>query len=589
VLLSTGKATDRSTHLMPYRIVGEIDGTRLELLVPDEALLVGSGAECPLRLDHPTVSRVHAELSARPDGVEVRDLGSKNGTWLRGRRIARGLAGPGDEIRLGRLTLHLEEVDTRDLEVGLSLAEAATPAPVVVGSEVVHTPTAALQPADLFALRSLPTILERLAAGAPPEEIEQRVGAALWQALPLLSLEIRCSAHEAGDDGILYRASREGAGDGCVVVRDAGSVGIEAGFSGRKAAEVFEPLLDVGARLVGLARETRPSRAAESPRAPSGELDFPTPEPRTPALRAIYEQARQMAQTDIGVLIRGESGTGKEVLARYLHRASPRHAGPFVAVNCAALPRDLLESELFGIEKGVATGVDRRAGKFEKADGGTLLLDEIGDMALQTQAMMLRVLQEREVFRIGGTAARPVDVWVVAATNRDVKRLLGEGAFREDLYFRIATWDVELPALRHRPEDLPNLAAYFLGEAARQQNRTVRGISRAALEALAAYSWPGNIRQLRNELFRAAVFVPDGALLDTARLNPEILVGSVDDAAPLSDRLERFEKLEILRGLELTGGDVAAASELLGIPLSSLYRRMSQLGIGANQRKRRGG
>jgi two-component system NtrC family response regulator len=283
----------------------------------------------------------------------------------------------------------------------------------------------------------------------------------------------------------------------------------------------------------------------------------------------------------VAVLITGESGTGKEVLARYLHRASGRSDGPFVALNCAALPRDLLEAELFGIERGVATGVESRPGKFELADEGTLFLDEIGDMSAETQARILRVLQEREVYRLGGRDPRPARNRIIAATNRDLAARLADGSFREDLYHRIATWVVELPPLRQRKADIANLAAFFLEREASRQGRRIAGLSRGALAALSSYTWPGNIRQLENEMARAVLFLDDGDMLESTDLSASIR-GRRPPAVgirALDTILADVERDEIQRALAATGGDVAAASATLGISRATLYRRMKALAI----------
>jgi transcriptional regulator with PAS, ATPase and Fis domain len=282
------------------------------------------------------------------------------------------------------------------------------------------------------------------------------------------------------------------------------------------------------------------------------------------------------------VLINGESGTGKELLARFVHHASSRSSKPFVALNCAALPRDLQEAELFGIDRGVATGVEGRRGKFELAHGGTLFLDEIGDMALETQAMILRVLEEGVVYRIGSSEARPSEVRIVAATNKDVSRLREGGGFRSDLFFRIATWQARVPALRERRADIQNLAAHFLALEAKKAKKWVRGISEAAARALLEYDWPGNVRQLENEMARAVAFVVDGGLLESSRLSPEILAGpTMTRRCSLTERMRSFEGLEILRALGAHEWDTAAAAEALGISRSTLYRRIRSLGIEA--------
>ncbi len=284
----------------------------------------------------------------------------------------------------------------------------------------------------------------------------------------------------------------------------------------------------------------------------------------------------------ISVLIRGESGTGKELLARYIHAASRRADGPLVTLNCAALSRDLLEAELFGVEQGVATGVDSRPGRFEQAHTGTLFLDEIGDMAVETQAKILRVLQEKEVYRLGSGNARPADVRVVSATNRDIDALLESGYFRSDLYHRIADWVVELPALRQRREDIPNLAVHFLSTACEEAGVRPAGISKAALEVLTTAAWPGNIRQLEREMARVALFLEDGDLLDTSLLQGSLLeeggVG-VDDGS-LRSTLDAAERSAIEKALMVCSGDVVAAAQRLDLGRSTLYRRMTALGIG---------
>jgi transcriptional regulator with PAS, ATPase and Fis domain len=299
-------------------------------------------------------------------------------------------------------------------------------------------------------------------------------------------------------------------------------------------------------------------------------------------MQQIYTDAARVARGDVSVLILGESGTGKEVLASYLHRASSRFDRPFLSLNCASLPQDLLESELFGIERGVATGVEERPGRFELASEGTLFLDEVGDMALGTQAKILRVLQSGETYRLGAREPRRVDVRILAATNRDLDAMLNDGGFRTDLYHRIATWVVELPPLRHRRPDIANLAAYFLSRAAARRGLQVRGISRAALGLLHAFSWPGNIRQLRNEMERAVLFLEDGELLDTSRLGAAVRE-EADNRSPgsLAEVLEGVERDEISMALAAHRGNVEAAARRLGFSRATLYRRMKALGVDA--------
>jgi two-component system response regulator HydG len=348
------------------------------------------------------------------------------------------------------------------------------------------------------------------------------------------------------------------------------------------------PLAEIVTRLVALEYprdDAGNSQLATDPTAP-----VPLPEPTTvdPTLRRIYEEARRVARGDVGILISGESGTGKELLAKFIHASSRRADSRLVALNCAALPQDLLEAELFGIERGVATGVEARTGRFEQAHGGTLFLDEIGDMAPATQAKILRVLQEGEVYRLGSNSPRPAHVRVIAATNRDLVKMVEQGSFRLDLYHRVADCRFTLPPLRERLADLPNLAAHFLVRSAQEQNVQVRGVSKAALEALMRFSWPGNVRQLEREMARAALFLESGELLQTRHLHDELAQGSArgstaspggSTARSLKDRLESYERGVVTETLLRHDGNVRSAAEELGIGRTTLYRRIQELEI----------
>jgi transcriptional regulator with PAS, ATPase and Fis domain len=434
-------------------------------------------------------------------------------------------------------------------------------------------------PTDSFAAERLPTLLELLANRAPVAKVAQATGTAIMATFPDISLSISCD-HDEGA-GVLYQARAEDQVQGEPLVAQHGGVRVSLKVSDPAMRAVVVPFTETAALLVSLAIGTVESQSEQSRRQPP-----PLPEPETvdTVIRRIYTEAATIACGDVEVLICGESGTGKEVLARYIHDASPRRKGPFVALNCAALPRDLLEAELFGIERRVATGVDERPGKFEIACGGTLFLDEIGDMDLSTQASILRVLQEREVYRVGGARPRDADVRVIAATNRDVSELMADGRFREDLYYRIAAWEVTVPPLRERKGDIANLAAHFLHHAGQQKHAHVVGISENAIEALVEYSWPGNIRQLQKEVERAALFVRDNGLLTSTHLSPKI-IKDVDGQPRLSldERLEQCQRNAILTALQLAQGDVGRAAAGLGLSRSTLYRRLKELGINPAQ------
>jgi two-component system response regulator HydG len=310
--------------------------------------------------------------------------------------------------------------------------------------------------------------------------------------------------------------------------------------------------------------------------------------PDTPIIvMRVVDMAHRAAPTDLTILVQGESGTGKEVLARAIHRLSVRKDGPFVPVNCAAIPEGLLESELFGHERGAFTGAVRaRPGRFELAKEGTLFLDEIGDMPLSMQAKILRVLQEREFERVGGTRTMTADVRVIAATHRDLDAAVAQGTFRQDLFYRLQGVGIVLPPLRERVDDLPLLATHMLERAAQRLTRQPAVLSPEALRCLWTYSWPGNVRELQHVL-EGAMVLSDGvirpdhlppAIQRAAEARPAgeagpVLAGSLDEA------LEEWERRMILDALQRTQGVQARAAKILGVSERSLWYRIKKLGI----------
>jgi DNA-binding NtrC family response regulator len=307
---------------------------------------------------------------------------------------------------------------------------------------------------------------------------------------------------------------------------------------------------------------------------------------RSPAMRGVLDTLARAADTLTTVLVTGETGTGKELVAHALHEHSRRQRRPFVAVNCSALPRDLVEDELFGHEKDSFTGAKAtRKGKFEIADGGTIFLDEIGEMPLEMQAKLLRVLQERQAERIGQgkNAPIPVNVRVVAATNRDLRREIEKGAFREDLFYRLNVVTITLPPLRERREDIPMLVEHFM-EKLRARVKPVDGIEEAALERLSSHAWPGNVRELENVIERAMIFA-DGSLIRLAHLPPELQDtpptpdSSVSREGGIKDQLQRLKRSLVEAALQQTGGNVTAAAKLLGMSRKGLQNLKKDLGL----------
>jgi DNA-binding NtrC family response regulator len=315
-------------------------------------------------------------------------------------------------------------------------------------------------------------------------------------------------------------------------------------------------------------------------------------EPVTGSSREIKNTAalaRQVASTDLTVILSGPSGCGKEVWAREIHRLSDRAGSPFVALDCGALPENLVESELFGYERGAFTGADRRKpGLFEAAFGGTLFLDEIANLTPGTQAKLLRVLEERRIRHLGGKKDIPVDTRVIAAANRDLPVCIKEGVFREDLFHRLNQFTLKVPSLAERKEDIPALAAYFLREAEKLVNKKIENISDSALAALTAYTWPGNVRELKNAIIRAALLsggeiLPEHLALGGAVPQAGTGAASAPENFDLKDNLhqarERTERRLITAALAQTGGNKLKAAKLLSIDRKALYNKLKEYSL----------
>ncbi|HVT91630.1 MAG TPA: sigma-54 dependent transcriptional regulator [Bryobacteraceae bacterium] len=300
----------------------------------------------------------------------------------------------------------------------------------------------------------------------------------------------------------------------------------------------------------------------------------------SPAFQRVVEQATMAARSDARVLLTGESGTGKELLAAHVHRESPFAGGPFVKVNCAAIPGDLLESELFGHEKGAFTGaVAARKGKFELADGGTIFLDEVGDLHSASQAKLLRVLQEGEFHRVGGEQPIRVSVRVIAATNRDLGALVAQQKFREDLYYRLCVVPIRVPSLRERPQDIRVISEYFLEEFCSRNNFRRKTIADGVYPILESYGWPGNVRELRNVVERMAILTRDDMLGEDS---VPIELRLSRDSAPASNLKEArasAERDHILKALEETSWNISGAARVLGMERTNLHKRIRALGL----------
>jgi two-component system response regulator AtoC len=351
-----------------------------------------------------------------------------------------------------------------------------------------------------------------------------------------------------------------------------------------KATKVAEPVVEVGSCL------------GTQPEGPPGVLVG-----CSPAMQNVYKTIGRIVDSDATVLILGESGTGKELVAKAIHYNSPRRAKPFVKIDCTAIPENLLESELFGYEKGAFTGAyTRKPGKFEVADQGTIFLDEIGDLSPAIQAKLLRVLEEKAFERIGGTETKKVDVRIIAATNRNLKERVKAGLFREDLYFRLNVVEIWLPPLRERKSDIPLLVDYFVGIYNQNFNKRVTTISRSVLDVFYVYDWPGNVRELRNVCERAVLMAPGPVI--TLESIPEYVLRAVrekqqekrpgtvkeeepvvplpgQDILPLKEMVAQLERAAIIQALKEYKGNKAAVARALRLNRTTLYAKMKELGI----------
>ncbi|MEM9555353.1 MAG: sigma 54-interacting transcriptional regulator [Acidobacteriota bacterium] len=597
------------------------------------------------------VSRIHARLRVTSAGkLQIEDLESKNGTFIEGRRIRKATVEPETDLRFGPVALRFEEYHRDDHELAITFdysstqPTAAFPVQEVPRRTGTHTSSMSRQwlvLADAFQERLMHAragdftsalgvlveelhlqsvcILELDPSGAPivlhaagrVDEASTRELASVLE--PLISDEPP-SEHLFASRNDVRGASVRGESLPPTALTVAGlrspghdplALALWGKFPGRRDSEILLRLL---LRMLDAARP-----GARSHEAVGEEREFPglvVPKNyvygRSDVMRQLYGLMQTLAQGDLPILIIGETGVGKEYLSKILHDSSPRRRGPFVAINCAAIPSELLEAELFGIGDGVATGVTARKGRFQLADGGTLFLDEIGDMSADLQAKLLRALQEKEVHPVGKDPV-DVDVRVLAATNQELIDRIQDGSFRADLYYRLAGYVLEIPPLRERKDDIPPLVEHFLRTCAEELNRSIRGLTVHALRLLTEYPWPGNVRELSNEVRRAVYLCPDNRTIESSTLSKTIrdhyaqVMGGVGEAelvpgAPRGDgdaskplpaplglgldslNLEQLENQAILEALRRCQDNQVQAAKLLGISRQKLRRRMERMG-----------
>jgi transcriptional regulator with GAF, ATPase, and Fis domain len=611
-------------------LFGPKQGLRIPLR---ERLVIGRGSTADVQLVDGQVSREHCAVEARQAGVCIQDLGSQNGTFVNGTPITDPtFVDEGDEIAVGDtlLLVAAEDADVCNARYGEGTLLVAGPASAPTAAKSVVSPSV---PVTVSGVRTLGELAARLAASTGEEEtvasILDAVEAALHPRRATLFLRARPHDDKPGRERIVPLATRgkealasvsrtllalAAASQHGILVEDA-----ERSHPLRDARSVAEQ----GLRSVMVVPWGAPGespdgflqveRAAEhpfssadltwleslgrvatlrlvQPRPISAVRDVQLPVGTSPPFLAALTSAQAAARVDSTVVLLGETGSGKEEMARFIHAHSRRSLGPFVAVNCGAIAESLAQSELLGHERGAFTGAgSTRLGAFESADGGTLLLDEIGDLAPGLQVILLRTLQERAVVRLGSSRPRPVDVRVIAATHRDLREQVQVGRFREDLFFRLNVLSIRVPCLRERQEDLPLLARALLGRIAGRLGRRVPELARSAEEALGAWDYPGNVRELANVLERILVLRDplDLAPVDGDDVRAALAHGLQPDlgnplARPevnLADAVARTEKASIEAALRRARGVKSHAARLLGISRPTLDKRIADLGI----------
>ncbi|MGK2859224.1 MAG: sigma 54-interacting transcriptional regulator, partial [Thermoanaerobaculia bacterium] len=523
-----------------FCLVARFEGQEFKFPIPRERVRLGASLNSDLPLPVPGVSRSHAWVEPVDGGIRLEDAGSRNRLIVNGTRVDSVTLRPGDAVQVGRAIVSLEEVSSGDFELaihssevprkhvsdgasesdGLGVSGRGSPSEIlrlVRAIESSSSPSEALAGAAKL-LNAQSIVFFSLNDGN--EVAFDAIGGDITDGLMLASLEQRCATRvpqsittRVGDTSSLV----------CAMLGTKTARGVAALIRRPSVEKWEEELLQFIVSKMPGGKAKNDAKAQVKPRerrpllVPPGMVVG-----ESAAFRDLMSRIEGAVASRMDVLLLGETGTGKEFFSRMIHSSGATASGPFVAINCAAIPSDLLEAELFGVQARYATGVDARVGRFIQADGGSIFLDEIGELAEPLQAKMLRVLQEREVLPLGASVPRHIDLRVIAASNRDLLGLVDQGRFRRDLYYRLAGLEFLLPPLRERPDDIPALALSFLERCSQEQQKTIRGISRRALEILLAHDWPGNVRELQNEVARAVLHCHDGGILRTEHF-PSVL------------------------------------------------------------------
>jgi two-component system response regulator AtoC len=587
----TAASAPRSADESDYLLVIEGERSWTVPLQPASELVIGRGADAGLRLSDDLVSRAHAQLLGVPDGIRIADLGSRHGTLVNGQLLAGPrLLGSGDVISIGNAVLVVHRparaIGGRAVLDHASLLrrfEEELERAQRYGRELSLIVVRAEQPFDRA--RTTAAFAPRLRLIDAMSYVSEREAAIL---LPEVDVD------EAGEIARAFLATVPGATAG-VTTSPTDGVDVDTLLSCARAAATIGDIAFARDAIHELELAEHKLVIAD------------------PAMVRIYDLIKRLARSTLPILIQGETGVGKELAAAAVHAFSARSKGPFVSINCAAIPEQLAESELFGHERGAFTGaVTAKQGQLEAANGGTVFLDELGELPLAVQAKLLRVLESGELQRVGDTKPREVDIRIVAATNRDLAAEVEAGRFRRDLFFRLGAAQVVVPPLRDRPRDLAVLAKRLFAAACARLDRRPLEMTVAATQALFQHRWPGNVRELKNTLDYAAAAVPDNAVtLDVWHLPASVTAGTRDASAskddveitpdaplhparpspeagamkkrdgfrPIEDEVRELERNRMIEALAATGGVQNKAAELIGMPLRTFVTKLKRYAI----------
>jgi DNA-binding NtrC family response regulator/pSer/pThr/pTyr-binding forkhead associated (FHA) protein len=562
--------------LLVYGDVGTGERSRLVDIPDGSDITFGRSRRCTVHIDSESVSRSHARLSRSGNSYTIEDLGSRNGTCVNGEKITSStILRSGDEISVGPIT------------AVLSISSTGGQRPRLGTTSYLDERLAAECDRGHRYQRTCGLVMLRL------EGSNDSVDSAVEQIASRLRTMDVVAEYSPDELAIILPETDQRSASSIAerLVREALSVQPEPPSAIRVGLAMFPEHATSPDALISRARDalqvasTKPEKT--SLEVAATEVSMPDVVMEDPQTKRVFQLVERVAGSDITVLIHGETGSGKEVVAAALHRSSKRSDGPYVRLNCASIPETLLESELFGHEKGAFTGADKRKhGYFEAANGGTIFLDEIGEISASLQAKLLRVLENRTITRVGGTTEIPVDVRVICATNRDLDKEVQAGKFREDLFYRVSPFSIVVPALRDRPGDILPLAEAFMRQSSKALGIDLPVLSPAARDRITSYHWPGNVRQLRNAMERAVILASDGMveldhLPDRVRLaegvgRAPVVVG---DGTDMREQIADMEKQSIERALAACGGNQTKAARKLGLSRRALIYKMEKHGL----------